>query len=95
MSVATFRGQVNIVWDDGAVTIFEMGNVKGAVVHLGQQVAIGALTIAADPQSWLETVKQSHRGLTITITYEDSVNGNYTNANGQPFQVQQLFSIAG
>jgi len=54
-----------------------------------------AMQVSADPATWVETVKQGARNGKITIVYDDSTNTNYTNANATPFQLQQLFSLAG
>lgn len=58
------------------------------------------LQVSNDPGTWVETVKYGARGSSsqpqqISITYDDTINISYTTQTGQPFQLQQLYSIAG
>jgi glutamine synthetase type III len=81
----------------------------GGFIHLavaqqfGQQVQVSATVqqvtqtqLAPDPQTWIETLKNSHRsGASLSITYEDTVNAQVTTVTNQSFQLQQIFSLAG
>jgi hypothetical protein len=56
-----------------------------------------SIQVSADPQSWVETCKNSHRNQNnkVQITYDDSTSQNYTTVTAQTFQLQLLFSLAG
>lgn len=60
-----------------------------------QSITQSAIQISADPATWVETVKQGARNGKITIVYDDATKTNYTNSNATPYQLQQLFSLAG
>jgi hypothetical protein len=54
-----------------------------------------ALQVTADPQTWVETVKNGARGNKVTVVFEDSTTVVYTTQTNQSFTLQQLFSVAG
>jgi hypothetical protein len=62
-----------------------------------QSVQQSSVQLALDPATWVETVKTGARGTSnpITVVYDDTINVNYTNSQAQPFQLQQIYSIAG
>ena len=60
-----------------------------------ESIQQSAMQISADPATWVETVKYGARTDKITIVYDDSTNTNYTTQNATPYQLQQLFSLAG
>lgn len=61
-----------------------------------QTVQASNIQISADPATWVETVKYGARGSnTIDIAYDDSSSFKYTTQTGNPYDLQQLFSIAG
>ena len=99
----------NVATADGGTTQVFCGFphviLSGAVVT-GTQTQVNAILAAIqqtqvqaalDPQTWIETVKAAARGgaPNMVVTYEDSISTIYTTQTNKPFQLQQLFSIAG
>ncbi|HEY6326661.1 MAG TPA: hypothetical protein VIW73_09155 [Candidatus Cybelea sp.] len=61
-----------------------------------QSITQTAVQISGDPATWVETVKYGARdGKTIDVTYDDTINVNYTTSTATPYQLQLLYSING
>ncbi|HXO21978.1 MAG TPA: hypothetical protein VOA87_18845 [Thermoanaerobaculia bacterium] len=57
---------------------------------------VQAVQASADPQSWVETIKNSHRtGNNVDIVFDDSTSQPFTTSTAQPFQLQILLSLSG
>jgi hypothetical protein len=82
------------------ISVQSSQGVQTFVSQLLQSIQQGALQVSADPQTWIETVKNASRGTTnnqIVISYDDNVQFPYTPAVPSPpnFQLQFLYSLAG
>ena len=80
--------------------IFSVQLTQGSQTQISvilQNIQQQSIQLALDPATWVETVKTGARGTgnPITVVYDDTINVNYTNSLAQPFQLQQLYSIAG
>ena len=80
--------------------IFQVQVTQGSQTQISailQNIQQQSIQLAMDPATWVETVKTGARGTSnpITVVYDDTINVNYTNSLAQPFQLQQLYSIAG
>jgi hypothetical protein len=77
----------------------QVASAVGSNTQVSQVVTVvnqQQIQFSTDPECWVETLKAAARGpKSITITYEDSINTNYTTQTNQSFQLQQLFSLAG
>jgi hypothetical protein len=63
-----------------------------------QRIQQTSMQISGDPATWVETVKQGARNGKITIVYDDSSSTSYTtytSAAATPYQLQNLYSLAG
>lgn len=61
-----------------------------------QNITQSGVQISGDPATWVETVKYGARdGKTINVTYDDTINVNYTTTTATPFQLFLLYSING
>lgn len=80
--------------------IFQIQVTQGSQTQISpilQSVQQQSIQLAMDPATWVETIKTGARGTNnpIAVVYDDTINVNYTNSLAQPFQLQQLYSIAG
>ena len=66
------------------------------VSQIVQQTNQQETQFASDPESWIDTVKNSERNAkAISITFENAIFTVYTTQTDQSFGLQQLFSLAG
>jgi hypothetical protein len=67
------------------------------VTNILQIIQQQGLQVTADPQTWVETLKNSHRNQNnfVSIVFEDAVSLVYTTQTNQSFTLQPLFSLAG
>jgi hypothetical protein len=65
-----------------------------AILQIIQQQGI---QVSTDPQSWIEAIKNATRNTSnqIIVTYDDTLNVNYTTQTNQTFQLQELYSVTG
>jgi hypothetical protein len=57
--------------------------------------AAASVQAAADPQTWIETVKAGKRGAAITVVFDNQTNFAYTTFTNKSFQLQVLYSLTG
>jgi hypothetical protein len=98
--VFSFQGPSGQLFAGFMHQIFSVQLTQGSQTQISpilQSVQQSSVQLALDPATWVETVKTGARGTSnpITVVYDDTINVSYTNSQAQPFQLQQIYSIAG
>jgi hypothetical protein len=66
--------------------------VTNILIHVQQE----SVQVTADPQTWVETLKNAHRSRNpVGIVFDDSAFVVYTTLTNQDFELLTLFSLSG
>jgi hypothetical protein len=91
------------------ISVAQQAGTQTQVSPIQQQITQMQFQVAADPSTWIETIKTAARSATQpiqqVITYDDTITSNYTQTlvsgspaaptPGQNYVLQLLYSVTG
>ena len=113
MFIFSFTGvdgsTLNCGFPHQVISVAQQSGTQTQVTPIQQQITQMQFQVAADPSTWIETIKTAARSATQptqqTITYDDTISSQYTTTLvsgnppaptvGQNFTLQLLYSVTG